>query len=112
MSDPKSAVETRANDDVTTNHPQTRRRPGRLRGSATRLSKSGHRIELPDGDALVPREDLAADLRISSRSLARLNPSTTIVGGVAYVRDKATRQLLADRASKPKRKHRATRTRG
>ena len=34
---------------------------------------------------------------------------TVMVGNVAYVRDKATNKVLADRASKPKRRHRRTR---
>jgi hypothetical protein len=39
-----------------------------------------------------------------------LFPSPTVmVGNVAYVSDKATNKLLADRASKPKRRHRRTR---
>ncbi len=32
-----------------------------------------------------------------------------MMGNVAYVRDKATNKVLADRASKPKRRHRRTR---
>jgi hypothetical protein len=82
----------------------TTKRQGRPPGT-TRRSKSGHRIELPDGDALVPRDDLAAELRISPRSLARMKAPTVLHGGIAYCRDRATRQMLAD-ASMPNRRGR------
>jgi hypothetical protein len=60
---------------------------------------------LPDGDALKPRDDLAADLKISPRSLARMKVPTVLIGGIAYCRDQATRQMLAD-ASMSKRRGR------
>ena len=97
-------------DDQDTNTLPTadQKRRGRRPGCQTRASKVGHVIEI-DGDELVPRDDEAATLRMCSRSLRRLNPPTTYIGGVAYVKRRATRKLLADRASKPKRKHRRTR---
>jgi hypothetical protein len=109
MSDSYNAGDPRTNpDDTTADQGARRRGPGRLPGSATRASKSGHRIRLPDGDELMPRADKARELRLSERTLQRLTP-TVMVGNVAYVKDKATNKVLADRASKPKRRHRRTR---
>jgi hypothetical protein len=61
-------------------------------------------IPLPNGDRLVPRKQQAALLGVCERTLVRLRVPTTIFGGVAYVPDPATRQVLADAVSKPKRR--------
>jgi hypothetical protein len=61
-------------------------------------------IALPNGDRLVPRKQQAALLGICERTLVRLRVPTTIFGGVAYVPDRATRQVIADGVSKPKRR--------
>jgi hypothetical protein len=61
-------------------------------------------IPLPNGDHLVPRKQQAALLGICERTLVRLGVPTTIFGGVAYVPDRATRQVIADAVSKPKRR--------
>ena len=61
-------------------------------------------IALPNGDRLVPRKQQAALLGVCERTLVRLRVPTTIFGGVAYVPDRAARQLIADGISKPKRR--------
>ena len=61
-------------------------------------------IALPNGDRLVPRKQQAALLGVCERTLVRLHVPTTIFGGVAYVPDCATRQVIADAVSKPKRR--------
>ena len=59
-------------------------------------------VALPNGDRLVPRKQQAALLGVCGRTLVRLRVPTTIFGGVAYVPDCATRQVIADAVSKPK----------
>jgi hypothetical protein len=98
MSDPQKAGEPRTDT--------SKRGRGRAPGSCSRASKRGHRIPLDDGDALVPRDDKAEALRVSSKTIQRHAP-TVMIGGVAYVRDMPTNKAFADR-SKPKRKHRRT----
>jgi hypothetical protein len=58
-------------------------------------------IPLPNGDRLVPRKQQAALLGVGERTLVRLRVPTTIFGGVP---DCATRQVIADAVSKPKRR--------
>ena len=69
-----------------------------------RKSEVRPHIPLPNGDRLVPRKQQAALLGICERTLVRLRVPTAIFGGVAYVPDCATRHIIADAVSKPKRR--------
>jgi hypothetical protein len=71
-----------------------RRTAGRPPGKAERK-----RIELPDGDALVPLyTTFSEDTGINAKSLQRMRRRlpTALVAGVLYVRDKAGRAALAN----------------
>jgi hypothetical protein len=52
-------------------------------------------IKLPDGRTLTPRARAAKKKGIHDRTLARKNPKTTYIGGVAYVDDDETSLDLA-----------------
>ena len=59
-------------------------------------------ITLPDGRTLTPRARLAKKVKLSERTIARLNTATTYVGGCAYVDHDAT---LLDIVGKLKRRN-------
>jgi hypothetical protein len=42
-------------------------------------------IVLANGRVLRPRDRFASELQIHPRTLARMNPATTRIGGIAYV---------------------------
>jgi hypothetical protein len=57
------------------------------------------KIDLPDGDTLVRREDFAKEtIGVSDRTARRLNLPTTYVGGQPYVKQNASLQVLAEKA--------------
>jgi hypothetical protein len=76
-------------------------RPGRPRGPS-----SGRKIiDLPDGDRLVPLFTTFSEMTgLHPKTLQRLRHKLpcTMIGGVAYVRDRAARTILAQPA-KPRR---------
>ena len=59
------------------------------------------RIELPDGDTLIPRAELAGELGISDRTAARLKLPTTYIGNVAYVAHGASMAIIAAGVRRP-----------
>jgi hypothetical protein len=68
-------------------------------------------IRLSDGRILTPRARLADEIKVNERSLARRNPETVLIGGVAYVERERTLQDIADglkrRNAEPKRRIRS-----
>jgi hypothetical protein len=71
-----------------------------------------HIIRLPDGDTLVPRLDFAGELRLTDRTVRRMNLPTTLVGGKAYVKRNASLKIIADKLRRPNQptlKHRTVR---
>lgn len=75
-----------------------RRGPGRPR----RLHARKPRIPLPNGDELVLREILAADIDIDPRTAQRMGLPTIYIGGAAYHPYKESLTLLASRIKRPK----------
>jgi hypothetical protein len=53
-------------------------------GGRPRRLHPRHRINLADGEFLQARSELAKELGVSVRTIARMNLPTTHVGGVAY----------------------------
>jgi hypothetical protein len=94
-------TEPRTDGDQT--HDIRSRSPGRPSGSV-KQTKSGHRIELPDGDCLRPVLDLATEHRVSERTIKR-KMHTVRYGGVSYGRERLLREILAAE-SMPKRRRR------
>ena len=80
----------------------TAHRRGRPRGKL----KNRPRIPLPNGDTALTRKEKAAQLGVSERTVVRMGAPTMVFGGVAYVADKATDQIIADRLRSPKRRGR------
>jgi hypothetical protein len=79
-----------------------RNQSGRPRGPVKRP-----RIDLPDGDQLWPYYiDFAQDTGINRRSLQRMlrDVPTTVIAGVRYCANKATRRLLAGRMATKRRR--------
>jgi hypothetical protein len=77
---------------------------GRPRGPVKRP-----RIDLPDGDQLWPYyTDFAQDTGINRRTLQRMlkDLPTTVIAGVRYCANKATRRLLAGRMATKRRRGR------
>jgi hypothetical protein len=76
------------------------------RGKASR-----RHIQMPNGDVLLPRDDLARDvIGCSPRTAQRMNLPTTYIGNVAYVPRDASLQIIADRVKRlnePSRKRRS-----
>jgi hypothetical protein len=62
---------------------------------------TSHRIQLPDGDWLEPREDFAAYLRITTRTVQRMDLPTTYIGNKAYVQHNKAMQIVADGVRRP-----------
>jgi hypothetical protein len=81
------------------------RSPGRSSGSR-KQTKTGHRIELPDGDCLRPVLDLATEHRVSERTIKR-KMHTVRHGGVSYGRDGLLREILAAESMPKRRRRRA-----
>jgi hypothetical protein len=67
-------------------------------------------IRLSDGRVLTPRARLADEIKVNERTLARRDPETVYVGGVAYVDRERTLQDIAQglkrRNEPPKRRGR------
>ena len=71
-----------------------------------------HVIHLPDGDTLVLREDFAAEIRVTPRTVQRMNLPTTYIGGKARVKRNASLNIIADKVRRPNQptlKHRSAR---
>jgi hypothetical protein len=71
-----------------------------------------HVIRLPDGDTLVLRDDFAAEIRVTPRTVQRMNLPTTYLGGKAHVKRNASLKIIADsvrRPNQPTLKHRSAR---
>jgi hypothetical protein len=65
-------------------------------------SSEPHVIRLPDGDTLVLRKDFAEDiLRVSDKTVKRMNLPTTYVGGKAYVARNASLEIVAAGVKRP-----------
>jgi hypothetical protein len=62
--------------------PRQRKPPGRKPG---KKAPRKH-ISLPDGDTLIPREELAAELGVTDRTLRSLPLPVTYLSNRAYVR--------------------------
>jgi len=80
---------------------------GRNSGGRPRGPMKRPRIDLPDGDQLWPYyTDFAQDTGINRRSLQRMlkDLPTTVIAGVRYCANKATRQILADRMKTKRRR--------
>jgi hypothetical protein len=75
-----------------------------------RRPKDRPSIPCPDGDTLQPRAQFAAEIRISERTVTRMNLPTTYVGSVAYIKRKASLQIIANgvkRRNEPARRRRS-----
>ena len=59
-----------------------------------------------DGDTLVPKAEAARDLGISTRTLSRMRPASTLIGGISYVSMAKLRQQIAAGLSSPKKRGR------
>jgi hypothetical protein len=81
---------------VTTHKPSPGRPPGR---------KPRPHIQI-EGDTLVPKNDAAAELGVSVRTISRMRPPTTMFGGVSYVAIRKLRAQIAEGLSTPKRRRR------
>jgi hypothetical protein len=57
-------------------------------------------IPLPDGEVLTPRKVFADKVAVCEKTIVRLNVPTTLIGGVAYVKQNASLQILGDRAQR------------
>jgi hypothetical protein len=89
---------------VATNAPAAEIPAPKAKRGRPRRSEVWPHLPLPNGDHLVPRKQQAALLGICEGPLVRLREPTTIFGGVAYVPDCGTRQVIAHAVSKPKRR--------
>jgi hypothetical protein len=69
-------------------------------------------IRLPNGDTLVPRADFARDeIGVCERTVKRLDPPTTYIGGIAYVARDASLKIIGDtarRRNQPTKRRRRT----
>jgi hypothetical protein len=62
-------------------------------------------IEIP-GDTLIPKSEAASELGVNVRTITRMNPASTRIGGRCYVAIGALRKQLADGLSSSKRTRR------
>jgi hypothetical protein len=60
------------------------------------------RIDLPNGDFLQPRCDLAAELSVSERTVSRMNLPVTFLGGCAYHPHNESLDIIAARIRRPR----------
>jgi hypothetical protein len=75
------------------------RKAGRPPGRAPRP-----RINLDNGDVLIPKDEAAQEIGISRRTLTRMRVPSTVVGGVAYISQRGLRQQITDGISAPKKR--------
>jgi hypothetical protein len=66
-------------------------------GGRPRRPHPRHRINLSDGEFLQARSELAAELGVSVRTIARMNLPVTFVGGIAYHPHYESLDLIASR---------------
>jgi hypothetical protein len=59
------------------------------------------RIDLPNGDYLQPRSDLAAELSVGERTVARMRLPVTFIGNVAYHPHNESLGIIASRIRRP-----------
>lgn len=64
---------------------------------ATRRAGERPRIQLANGDFLVPRRQWAGGVGVSDKTASRMNLPTTYIGNVAYVLRNASTEMLAGR---------------
>jgi hypothetical protein len=62
---------------------------------------TSRRIQLPDGDFLEPREDFAACLGITPRTVQRMDVYTVYIGNKAYVQHNKSMQIVAAAVHRP-----------
>jgi hypothetical protein len=63
-------------------------------------------IELPDGDVYIKRKIFAKKkVGVSTRTVRRMNLPTAYFGGEAYVKQRASLQILADQATRKNQPH-------
>jgi hypothetical protein len=76
----------------------------------TRHRCDRHDIPLPDGDVLTPRKAFAEEtIGVSERTVMRMNLPTVYLSNVAFVKQRASLQIIADRAERknqPSKRHR------
>jgi len=60
-------------------------------------AKSRPRIQLPNGDELVPRQQFADEVGFTDRTARKLNLPTTYIANTAYVLRNASLAILAAR---------------
>jgi hypothetical protein len=65
-----------------------------------RREQRAARIDLPDGDVLIPREDFAKKVGVSDRTARRLNFPTVFIAGYAFVKQNASLQIIADKVKR------------
>ena len=82
-------MEEAAVTDLAINTPALTRRP--------RTAKSRPRIQLPDGDELVPRQQFADEVGFTDRTARKLNLPTTYIANTAYVLRNASLAIIAAR---------------
>ena len=69
--------------------------------TTTTTRRRPSRIGLPDGEELEPRKDFGREaLGVSDRTPKRYNFPTVYVGGVPYVKRKASLQIISGRAKR------------
>jgi hypothetical protein len=74
------------------------RKAGRPRGRVPRP-------HIPiDGDTLVPKVEAARELGVATRTLTRVRPVSTLIGGVSYISMAKLRQQLACKLAAPKKR--------
>jgi hypothetical protein len=68
-------------------------------------------INFPNGKKLRPRVRIAEDVGVCEKTLARMNPPTTYVGGVAYCNPDDVLKIISDSLTQknqpPKKRRRA-----
>jgi hypothetical protein len=67
-------------------------------------------IPLPDGDVFITRKKFAEKIGVSERSIARMGLVATTFGNVAYIKERASLQIMADRVERrnqPQKRRRA-----
>ena len=74
---------------------------GRSPGKADRPD-----IHLPNGDVLKPRDRLAAEHNISTRTLSRMGVETVLVANVAFCSERSFLRIVASGLRAPKRRRR------
>ena len=104
--DTLSVAETTTNSPPASTAFSAQPRKRRREDGRPRKDKPRPHIALPGGEIGVPRKEEAEALGVCEATLRRLKVPTLIFGGVAYVLHYATRKMLLDHATAPKRRRR------